>query len=134
MLAPEVCGIGIDILELSRFRAFLARSTGLLGEIFTQAELSAAASQARGDLFLATRWALKEAVLKALGTGWGGNIEWRDVEAVGGLFGPRIVLHGSARQVAQRHGAHRAVGSAASSGGTVMALVVLVRAGRSGSP
>lgn len=134
MLASDVCGIGVDILELSRFGVFLARSTGLLGEVFTQAELSAAASHGRGDLFLATRWTLKEAVLKALGTGWGGGVEWTDVEAVGDLFEPRIVLHGSARHAAQRRGAHLAVGSTTTSGDTVMALVVLARAGRSGSP
>lgn len=134
MPSPDAWDIGIDVLNLGRFRAFLVRNEGLLEEVFTQAELSAAACDGRRELYLATRWALKEAVLKALGAGWGGDIEWTDVEAVGGLFAPRIALHGSAKQVAERSGARRAVGSASGSGDAVIALAAVTPAGQSPCP
>jgi holo-[acyl-carrier protein] synthase len=127
--AGDVFGIGIDVLELSRFHAFLARNEEHLSEIFTRRELTAADASRRRDLYLATRWALKEAVLKALGTGWEGDVEWTDVEAVGGLFEPRIVLRGVAKQVAEQSGASRAVASASSGGDCVMALVALTAIG-----
>jgi holo-[acyl-carrier protein] synthase len=131
MLSPDVRGIGIDVLDVARFEVFLARHEGRLKEIFTPAELSAAACDGRRDLYLATRWALKEAVLKALGTGWGRGVEWTDVEVVGGLFDPRIVLRGSARQAAGRSGSRGAVGSASSSEGTLIAVAALTSAGHS---
>jgi len=131
MLALDVCGIGIDVLELPRFRVFLTRNAGSLEEIFTQAELSAAATDGRRDLFLATRWALKEAVLKALGTGWGAGVEWTDVEVVGALSRPQIRLHGAAREAAEKSGAGGAVGSTSSSSDSVIALVALTSTDRS---
>jgi holo-[acyl-carrier protein] synthase len=123
---PGAVGIGVDILALPRFEAFLARSQASLGEIFTQQELTSAAGDGRRALYLATRWALKEAVLKALGTGWGSGVEWTDVEALGELCRPRITLRGSARQAADAGGGQRAVGSAASSGDSVIAMVALM--------
>ncbi len=131
MLSPDVRGIGIDVLEVARFRAFVLRNEGLLREIFTPAELSAAVCDGRRELYLATRWALKEAVLKALGTGWGRGVEWTDVEVVGALFDPRIVLRGTARRAAERSGSRGAVGSASSSEGTLIAIAALTSAGHS---
>lgn len=121
-------GMGIDVLELARFSDFLLRNEEQLTEVFTQGELSAAAADGRTELYLATRWALKEAVFKALGTGWGEDLEWTDVEAVGDAFGPRIVLHGAAEEAAARSRTPRALGSASASGGTVIAMAVLAPA------
>jgi holo-[acyl-carrier protein] synthase len=129
--AGGVGSIGVDILELDRFNAFLARNEEHLCEIFTRQELAAADAGRQRNLYLATRWALKEAVLKALGTGWGGDVEWTDVEAVGALFEPRIVLRGAAKRAAERSGVSCAIGSASSSAGTVLALAALTPAGDS---
>ena len=128
MRLSGACGLGIDILELARFSDFLVRNEEQLTEIFTQGELLAADDDGRRELYLATRWALKEAVLKALGTGWGRHVEWTDVEAVGDAFGPRIVLHGAAEKAATGSGTPRALGSASASGGTIIAMAVLAPA------
>jgi holo-[acyl-carrier protein] synthase len=119
--------VGIDVLALPRFAAFLTRNQDSLGDVFTRRELMSADSRhGRRVLYLATRWALKEAVLKALGTGWARGVQWTDVEAAGELFRPRIVLRGGARQAAEQSGAHAVVGSAASSGDSVIAIAALV--------
>lgn len=120
--------MGIDILDLVRFSEFLVRNEGRLTEVFTPRELSAAAADGRRELYLATRWGLKEAVLKALGIGWGGDVEWTDVEAVGAAFRPDIALHGAVEMAAAGNGTPRAVGSASASGETVIAMAMLAPA------
>jgi holo-[acyl-carrier protein] synthase len=125
----EADGVGIDFVELDRFEAFVIRNEESLGEIFTRRELAQADGDGRRVLYLATRWALKEAVLKALGTGWGSEVEWRDVEVLGDLFRPRITLRGVARQLADGTGAAHAMASAASSGDCVIAMAALIPAG-----
>jgi holo-[acyl-carrier protein] synthase len=100
----DVFGVGIDVLGLARFRAFLARNEKHLSEVFTRGELAAADASRRRGIYLATRWALKEAVLKALGMGWGGDVEWTDVEAVGGPFEPEVRARGRAPRGGQADG------------------------------
>ena len=57
---------------------------------------------------LAARFAVKEAVLKALGTGWSGGIAWTDVEVLRDAAGkPTVALHGEAAKVAAEQGAVR---------------------------
>lgn len=124
-------GIGIDALELARFSDFLGRTEGQLTEIFTEGELLAAATGVRRELYLATRWALKEAVLKALGTGWGRRVKWTDVESLGDTFSPTITLRGEALKAATLGGIDRAVGSASASRGTVIAMAILAPARQS---
>lgn len=129
MLPPpgDVCGIGIDLVMLPRFSAFLGRHRERLAEVFTEAELADAAASRRLELYLATRWALKEAVLKALGVGWRSDIEWTDVEASGNLFSPRIRLHGAARRIAERGGPSAFIGSASAEGSCVIAIATFMR-------
>jgi holo-[acyl-carrier protein] synthase len=122
----DIAGIGIDTVTLSRFSAFVARHEERLGEVFTRRELAGAASRRQRELYLATRWALKEAVLKALGVGWRADVQWTDVEALGDLFSPLIRLHGAARTIAERCGRRAVVGSACADGDCAMAIAVLV--------
>ena len=92
-----VRGIGIDILSVDEFEERLRRVPALKERLFTERELKLSYSLES----LAGRFALKEAVLKALGTGLTGGIRWRDVEIVGGVKEPpRVVLHGKARSIA----------------------------------
>ncbi len=122
---PDVClGIGIDVVDLSHFVRFLRRNQSSLGEIFTEREMAAAEAERR-DLYLATRWALKEATLKALGTGWGSGVQFIEVEALGRLSAPRISLHGRAQQLAEEAGSASVAGSTGSAGECVIAIAVL---------
>ncbi|MDQ7013229.1 MAG: holo-ACP synthase [Planctomycetota bacterium] len=72
---------GIDIVENARFAKLLARHpVRARRRLFTESELAYAAGKRREIEHLAARFAAKEAVLKALGTGWAGGIAWTDVE------------------------------------------------------
>ena len=78
----RIIGIGIDITECKRIRRMLERHPeSFTGRVFTDAEN---AYCSRGKRRLADhytgRWAAKEAVFKALGTGWSAGMSWRDIE------------------------------------------------------
>jgi len=106
---PEgtVVGIGIDAVDLDRFRTVLARRPTLVHRLFTDGERSYAALVPDPVPRLATRFATKEAVLKALGLGLGA-FPFRDVEVVRtGLDAPIVVLHGAADRAARVAGATR---------------------------
>ena len=130
---PEIDGLGVDIVSLARFGAFLERHGEALQEVFTPAELAGAAAHPR-LLYLATRWALKEAALKALGTGWGEGIAWTDVEAAGGTFAPRLCARGAAARLLAVRGAPLFLGSVSCARDYALAVVLLgrgpARAGR----
>ena len=125
--SPDIVGLGIDLVALPRFSAFVRRHGDSLGEVFTPAELAAADRHFSRELYLASRWACKEAVLKALGTGWGAGVDWTDVEVLGGLLSPCVLLRGVAAQIAGRIGARLPIGSVAWAGPNVIAVAALAR-------
>ena len=95
---------GVDIIEIDRVRRVYERyGDRFLRRIYTERE----AAYCRGRApQLASRFAAKEAVMKALGTGVRG-VRWRDVEIVRGRGqAPRIELHGTALARAERIGLH----------------------------
>jgi holo-[acyl-carrier protein] synthase len=64
-------GIGIDVVEIERFRTSLRRTPSMRDRLFTPAELAYVATQADPVPSLAARFAAREAVMKALGLGLG---------------------------------------------------------------
>jgi holo-[acyl-carrier protein] synthase len=100
----RVRGIGVDAVDVARFRMVLARRPGLAGRLFTDAERSYAQSGRDPGSRLAARFAAKEAVLKALGVGIGAT-GFREVEVVRGDGGaPRLALAGRAAALADERG------------------------------
>ena len=91
-----VKGIGVDIIEIDRIR----RSIELLGErflekVYTPQEISYCNGKAYRFQHYAARFAAKEALSKALSTGWAGEFRWKDVEVMNEPSGqPRFSLHG----------------------------------------
>jgi holo-[acyl-carrier protein] synthase len=91
-----VKGIGIDIIEIARVR----RSIETLGDrflqkVFTPGEIAYCSAKNDRHQHFAARFAAKEAVSKALSTGWAGEFRWKDVEVTNDASGqPRITLHG----------------------------------------
>lgn len=85
---------GVDLIEISRFQAVLAHhGQRFLQRVFTPQEVAAYGSRPAS---LAARWAGKEAVAKALGSGIG-VVRWRDIEILSDADGaPRLLLHGQA--------------------------------------
>jgi holo-[acyl-carrier protein] synthase len=100
----RVRGVGVDAVDVVRFRMVLARRPGLARRLFTDGERSYAESGKDPASRLAARFAAKEAVLKALGVGIGAA-DFRDVEVVRGDDGaPRLSLDGRAAALAARRG------------------------------
>ncbi len=102
-----VVGIGIDAVDLDRFRTVLDRRPRLARRLFTDGELAYAALAPDPLPRLATRFAAKEAVMKALGVGlW--SFRLTDVEvARDGLEAPTVLLHDGAADLAVARGAAR---------------------------
>ena len=97
-------GIGIDTVEVDRFRRALERRPGIADRLFTPAERAYGARTPDPAPRLAARFAAKEAVMKALGVGVGA-FAFRDVEVVKAPSGaPALALHGGAAEVAARQG------------------------------
>jgi holo-[acyl-carrier protein] synthase len=100
-------GLGIDAVEVERFRQVLARRPRLGDRLFTPGELAYATRAADPTERLAARFAAKEAVLKALGVGLGAA-DFREIEVVRSADGePSLVLHGRAAELAERRGVRR---------------------------
>lgn len=96
----DILGIGTDIIECLRIAQMIERHGELfVSRVYTPHEIQYCQSRKQSTQHFAGRWAAKEAVLKALGTGWIKGIGWRDVEVVNDGGGkPSIALHGGARQ------------------------------------
>ena len=101
-----VVGVGVDAIDVARIRAALDRTPTLLARLFTEREQGSCITRC-GDLRyggLAARFAAKEAVSKALGTGIRG-FGFRDIEILtDGNGKPTVTLHGGAVEVARAAG------------------------------
>ena len=95
-----VRGIGIDILEIDRVRVTIeTQGDAFVRRVFTDAEIAYCNAKHRREQHFAARFAAKEAVSKALATGWAGDFAWRDAEVVNDPGGqPRVLLHGRLRE------------------------------------
>ena len=94
--------VGIDIIEIHRVeQAILSWQDSFLRRIYTEAELKNCHNRASS---LAARFAAKEAVMKALGTGAKG-VSWRDIEILVNSEGaPVVQLHDRAERKAEENG------------------------------
>jgi len=99
----SIIALGLDLVEVSRIRALLARSGDRFKErMFHAGEIEYCDSCASPEIHYAARFAAKEAVVKALGTGFAEGVGWKDVEVCRAANGqPSIILHdGAAKQAA----------------------------------
>lgn len=97
-------GIGIDVVEVKRIRSSLDEfGVKFLERVFTPAERAYCDRQKRPEIHYAARFAAKEAVSKALGTGIGKDVGWLDLEVCRAENGePRIELAGNAAVFAEQ--------------------------------
>jgi holo-[acyl-carrier protein] synthase len=97
--------VGVDLVDVQRLRRLLAAHSDRHEELFTTAELDYCRGKRRRDEHLAARFAAKEAVLKAFGTGISRRMRFTEVEVLNERSGrPRVRLTGSAASFAERHG------------------------------
>src|SRR5215470_13437561 len=95
-------GIGTDIVEVLRIAQMIERHGELfLARVYTQHEIEYCSARKAATQHYAGRWAAKEAILKALGTGWAKGIAWTDIEVRNGFGGqPRVLVCGEAKEAA----------------------------------
>jgi holo-[acyl-carrier protein] synthase len=101
-----IVGTGIDIAEIDRIEAAITRhGVPFLERLFTPAEITYCERHKHKYERYAARFAVKEAVMKALGTGWSRGVRWRDIEVVNQPSGkPTLRLAGVAGELAERLG------------------------------
>lgn len=119
-----ILGLGIDSVLIERIRAVSPR---LFSRICTPGEQEYCESFGEGRFErYAGRFAAKEAISKALGTGIAQGINWTDLEILPSPSGaPVAVLHGAARERAQRMGATTVLVSITHDKSTAAAVCVL---------
>lgn len=102
--APAVRS-GVDLVPVARIARLIAEQPAILESIFTARELAYCDGKRRRHEHLAARFAAKEAVLKALGTGLGPGMAWTEVEVVNEINGrPVAHLHGAVAAFATGRG------------------------------
>ena len=100
-------GIGVDLVEIDRFRVALDRTPGLIDRCFTADETAYALRRRDPSERFAVRFAAKEAVMKAMGVGLG-EVRMVDIEVHRADSGaPSVVLHGTAAEHAASLGITR---------------------------
>ena len=105
----NVVAHGVDLVDVPRIAQIRQRhAERFLTRVFTLQERDYALASRRCDEQLAARFAAKEAVMKALGTGLGDGIRWTGIEVVRDNVGcPGIELRGRALDIARQRGIHR---------------------------
>lgn len=97
-------GLGVDIVEIDRMALALSRTPRMKERVFSEGEREYCDARSRPEVHYAMRFAAKEAMLKALGTGFSG-VRFTDVEVARDERGrPVPVLHGRAAELAQAAG------------------------------
>lgn len=100
-----IFGIGTDIIDIKRIQRAIEKNPRFAEKIFTAAEIAYCNSRANPYQSYAARFAAKEAVMKAIGSGWDGIINWQDIEVVLPEKGaPKIVTQNATTDFLNCHG------------------------------
>ncbi len=102
-----ILGTGIDIIEVARIRASYEKfGARFLNRILLPSEIAYCLTHKSPAPFLAARFAAKEAISKAFGTGIGAKLGWRDIEIGRRDSGePFVILHGAGQTLLIERGA-----------------------------
>jgi len=100
--------VGVDLVDVAEFRAEFMSREDVLTTMFTERESAYCRASADPAQSFAARWAAKEGVVKAFGTGWVDEIDYTDIEIVNDENGaPQIVIRGGASDFCERNGVKR---------------------------
>ena len=122
-----ILGVGIDIIEVARIQASYERfGDRFLNRILHPAEIAYCLTHKVPAPFLAARFAAKEAISKAFGTGIGAHLGWQDLEVGRKESGePFVILHGAGQQLFETRGASRILLSLSHTQAHAAAMAVL---------
>jgi holo-[acyl-carrier protein] synthase len=124
-----IIGIGIDATDLPRVADILERyGDRFLRRVFTDGEIAYCTKRRDPVPHLAGRFAVKEAAMKALGTGQSRGVMWKDIEVVRGGGPPRLKLHGGAARRAEEMGVRQSLVTITHSEALAFAQVMLLGA------
>jgi holo-[acyl-carrier protein] synthase len=122
-----IIGLGLDVAEIDRIEAAIARASGprFVERVYTPAEAAYCERFVNRYERYAARFAAKEAAMKALGTGWRRGVRWRDIEVTREPGGkPMLRLAGAAREIADGLGVKHIALSITHSGNIALAQVI----------
>jgi len=124
-----ILGIGIDVVENARIADAIRRhGDNFVQKIYQLAEVEYCQAMRDPAPHFAARFAAKEAVSKALGTGFVGQFSWRDIEVRRKASGePFIVFHGGAAELAKRLGVRSVFVSLSHSQDYAVANAILIK-------
>jgi holo-[acyl-carrier protein] synthase len=130
--ATGVVGLGLDLVEVERMRRIIERQGArFLQRVFTRGERDYCSAKSSPAVFYAARFAAKEAVSKAFGTGIGAAIGWLDIEVVRNPAGvPEVHLTGKGAELAGSRGVDKILLSLTHTETVAAASVVLQAGGR----
>jgi holo-[acyl-carrier protein] synthase len=122
-----IIGTGVDLVEIARFRKVIERlKDRFIIRVFTPEEQRFCNEHRDPVPHFAVRFAAKEALFKALGTGWARGVTWLDVEVRRERQdAPAMVLHGEAQRLSAGMGAHRIHLSLSHSENWAIAMVIM---------
>lgn len=122
-----IIGIGIDLVKISRIEKAGKSHTSFLERVFTEREREYCDRMKFPSQHYAARFAAKEAVLKAFGTGLGARMKWTDIEVLHGEGGGPIVnIGGGVKDLADLRGVKQIMLSYSHDEGYAVAQAVLV--------
>ena len=126
-----ILGVGIDIIEVGRIQASHERfGERFLNRILLPDEISYCLSHKVPAPFLAARFAAKEAISKAFGTGIGAQLGWQDMEVARNESGePFVILHGGGRELLKARGGRHVLISLSHTQNHATAVAILESAG-----
>ncbi len=121
-----IVALGLDLMQIERLeQAMTRRGERFLERVFTPGERAYCDRRAARGAHYAGRYAVKEAVMKALGTGWARGVRWRDIEVErSGGGAPTVRLHGRTLEIARERGIARILISITHDAGVAAAVAV----------
>ena len=135
-LVMSVVGIGVDLVENARIEHSLERfGERFLKRVFTPGEIEYSQSMKYPARHLAARFAAKEAVSKAFGTGIGKAMGWKDIDVRRkGSGEPFIILEGGAKKLAEERKVSKVLITLSHTEHHAMAVIVVEGEGGSSAP
>ncbi|MDR4508796.1 MAG: holo-ACP synthase [Candidatus Brocadiaceae bacterium] len=95
--------IGIDIIEIKRIERLFSANEAFLKRIYTEKEIQYCNPKKNRFQHYAARFATKEAMFKALGTGWVGAMKWTDIELLNNEKGkPYLNFYGMVKELVEK--------------------------------